>query len=147
MELYSCIFITMILTLIVQIISGKTNTHKLPGILPFLCFYMLHYTAPRCLQSGVRACVTASHQWPRSSPKQSLTLAGRVSLPLCWDKHNWKFLPPHPVTHQRSFLCAYYYTPHLILSSLAHNSTVDPNFLYVIHFTCVGYLFVLHCYF
>lgn len=46
MELYSSIFITMIVTLIVQIISGKTDTHKLSSILPFLCCCMHHCTAP-----------------------------------------------------------------------------------------------------
>lgn len=69
MELYSSIFITMIVTLIVQIISGKTDTHKLSSILPFLCCCMHHCTAPLMSSVSGGACVTARHQCPRSSTK------------------------------------------------------------------------------
>lgn len=147
MKLYSYIFLTMILTVIDQTISGKTDIHKPFSILPFLCSFMHHYTALLMLSVWLDACVTASHQCPRSSTKCSLILVWKVSLPLCLDKHIWKFFPSHHMVHQKSFLHAHWFTPHLVTSSLVHNSTVDLHLLYVTHFICVGYLlFVLLCY-
>lgn len=126
---------------------GKTDIHKPFSILPFLCSFMHHYTALLMLSVWLDVCVTASHQCPRSSTKCSLILVWKVSLPLCLDKHIWKFFPSHHMVHQKSFLHAHWLTPHLITSSLVHSSTVDPHLLYVTHFICVGYLlFVLLCY-
>lgn len=90
MELDSCGFVTIILTLIVQIVSIyqiSKYTHKHSIIHPLHCFYTHHYTVP--LMSSVQggAMFNTSHQCPRSSTKQSLKLVGRVSPPLCWDKH------------------------------------------------------------
>lgn len=140
MKLYSCIFLTMILTQ-----SKLYQVHI--NFLSYSLFsaHMQHYTAP--LMALVWHEGTRNSKSSVSSGKQSPTLVERIFLPLCWDKHNWKFLPSYHMFHQRSFLHAYLYTPHLVLSSFIQNSTVDPNLLCVMHFTCVGYLlFVLLCY-